>query len=289
MDEKCNIRILDTCLPIHGLEHPLEIVQITDLHLIYTDESDDELMNSLYEQYSQWFFNAPNIKNEIVRFLRNEQPDAVVFTGDISGYPTHANANAIKEILSECNQYLFVYGNHERVLTKEDLTRERMKRYDSLYSFAFKDDNEVQVLELPGVRLIGIDDSDNQITKSQLEKTHTLFNNKKPCLLFLHIPICLPDLIEPVSAAWGAPLLLGVPKGTDVQGDETLIPTAETEEFVRMLTTGKTPVCGIFAGHVHFFDREDEFTPGKKQFITPMANMPETGVVRRIRLIPAEV
>lgn len=283
-----HLNILETRLPIPGLAHPLSLVQVTDLHLLYTDASDGQAVNALREQYTQWFFNGPSVANELRRFFQEEPPDAVVFTGDICGYPTRANVRALEQLLAECPPYLFVYGNHERIFTKEDLTRERMRRFDPMYAFAVKGDPELQVLELPDVRLIGLDDSDNQITPSQLERIRALFEDGRPCLLFLHIPICLPQLIEPITSKWGAPLLLGVPKGTDVHGDDTLIPTDATEEFVRMLTTQPTPVCGIFAGHVHFFDRADEFAPGKKQFITPMTNMPDRGVVRRIHLVPAE-
>ena len=286
MDKTYELKVIETTLPVRGLTAPLTVVQVTDLHFIYTDESDGEEINALRERYAQWFFNGPNVADELLRFFACEPPDVVVFTGDISGYPTQANIRALEAFLAKCPPYLFVYGNHERVFTAEDLTRERMRRFDALYTFAMKGDPELQVVEMNGVRLVGVDDSDNQITPSQLEKLRALFAEDTPCLLFLHVPVCLPELIEPISSGWGAPLLLGVPKGTDVHGDETLIPTAATEAFVGMLTGEDVPVAGIFAGHVHFFDREDAFAPGKKQFITPMANMPDTGIVRRIRLIP---
>lgn len=288
MNKTYDLNVLETYLPVRGLTVPLTIVQVTDLHFIYTDESDGEEVNALRERYAQWFSNGPNVADEILRFLESEPPDAVVFTGDIVGYPTQANIRALEAFLTKCPPYLFVYGNHERIFTAEDLTRERMRRFDPLYAFALKADPELQVFELPGVRLIGIDDSDNQITPSQLEKMQVLFEDGKPCLLFLHVPICLPNLIEPISSAWGAPLLLGAPKDIVVGGDEMLIPTATTEAFVCMLKTEEVPVEAIFAGHVHFFDRDDEFASGKKQFITPMANMPDRGTVRRIHLVPAE-
>lgn len=288
MDKIYDLNVIETSLPVRGLTAPLTIVQVTDLHFIYTDESDGEEINALRERYAQWFSNGPNVADELLRFLESEPPDVVVFTGDIAGYPTQANIRALEAFLAKCPPYLFVYGNHERIFTAEDLTRERMRRFDPLYAFAIKGDSELQVVEMNGVRLVGVDDSDNQITPSQLKKMRTLFAEDTPCLLFLHVPVCLPDLIEPISSGWGAPILLGVPKGTDVRGDDTLIPTATTEEFVRMLTTEDVPVEGIFAGHVHFFDRADEFAHGKKQFITPMANMPDRGTVRRIRLFPAE-
>ncbi len=288
MDKAYDLNVLETTLPVRGLTAPLTVVQVTDLHFIYTDEADGEEIHALRERYAQWFSNGPNVADELLRFFASEPPDAVVFTGDIAGYPTQANIRALEAFLAKCPPYLFVYGNHERVFTIDDLTRERMRRFDALYAFAMKGDPELQVVEMNGVRLVGIDDSDNQITPSQLGKMRTLFAEDTPCLLFLHVPVCLPELIEPISSGWGAPLLLGVPQGTDVGGDETLIPTAATEGFVRMLTGEDVPVAGIFAGHVHFFDREDVFAPGKKQFITPMANMPDRGTVRRIRLVPEE-
>ncbi len=288
MKKAYDLNVIETELPVRGLTAPLTIVQVTDLHFIYTDESDGEEINALRERYAQWFSNGPNVADEILRFFESEPPDVVVFTGDIAGYPTQATIRALEAFLAQCPPYLFVYGNHERIFTKEDITRERMRRFDALYTFAMKGDSELQVVEINGVRLVGIDNSDNQITPSQLEKLRMLFAEKTPCLLFLHVPVCLPELIGPVSSAWGAPLLMGVPRGTDVRGEETLIPTAATEEFVRMLTREDVPVEGIFAGHVHFFDREDVFAPGKKQFITPMASTPDRGTVRRIHLVPAE-
>lgn len=200
MDKMYNLNVLETYLPVCGLTAPLTIVQVTDLHFIYTDESDGEEVNALRERYAQWFSNGPDVANEILRFFESEPPDMVVFTGDIAGYPTQANIRALEAFLSKCPPFLFVYGNHERIFTADDLTRERMQRFDALYTFAMKGDPELQVVEINGVRLVGIDDSDNQITSSQLEKMRTLFAEETPCLLFLHVPVCLPELIEPISS-----------------------------------------------------------------------------------------
>lgn len=288
MNKQHKLNILDTCLEIAGLERPLTLLQVTDLHLINTDARDSEEIQALRRAYSEWAPYSNEILEDIGEYCQTEKPDAVVFTGDISGFPTCKNLNILQNFLEQkCPPYLFVFGNHERIFTMKDFTPEMQQRYTKMYAFALQGDPGIQTMDLAGIRLIGIDNSCNQISAEQLKQLEKLFSDDLPCILFFHVPMYLPALLQPVMDAWKQPFMMGTPLSAVPDMNKDLIPTASTEAFVKLLTTQQTPVQAMFAGHIHFFDRQDEFFPGKKQYVTPMATtLDGRGLARRIQLVP---
>ena len=288
MNKQHKLNILDTCLEIAGLERPLTLLQVTDLHLINTDARDSEERQALRRAYSEWAPYSNEILEDIGEYCQIEKPDAVVFTGDISGFPTCKNLNILQNFLEQkCPPYLFVFGNHERIFTMRDFTPEMQQQYTKMYAFALQGDPSIQTMDLAGIRLIGIDNSYNQISAEQLKQLEKLFSDDLPCILFFHVPMYLPALLQPVMDAWKQPFMMGTPLSVVPDMNKDLIPTASTEAFVKLLTTQQTPVQAMFAGHIHFFDREDEFFPGKKQYVTPMATtLDGRGLARRIQLVP---
>lgn len=285
-----NLKILETVLEIPGLERPVTLLHITDLHLEHIDDDDSELLHRLQVQYQGYFPHSDEILGDIAGLLKREPPDAVVYTGDISGFPTRRNAQIIQDFLADRHPpYLFIFGNHERILTADDLPAEKQARYNELYRFAIQEDPDVQVMELAGVRLIGLDDSDNQISESQLEKLEGLFADGKPCILFFHVPMYQPEQVGPITEGWKAPLMIGTPIDMISSPDSDLVPHESTKRFVRRMTEQDSPVQAIFAGHVHAYDMANEFYPGKMQILTPLASQFDgNGLVRRIRLIPTQ-
>ncbi len=282
------LKVLETTLTLPGLTRPLTLLHVTDLHLLDVDDTDPPLVQQLHDNNATWFDDSHRVSDAVAAYVEREAPDLVVLTGDITGYPTEACARALRTLLNRIPSYLFTFGNHERIFVKEDLPRERMERYTYLYDFALKgEDPAVQIVEMGGVRIIALDDSDNQITPDQLTKLRRLFADGMPTLLFFHVPLSLPALYDDVVKSWGVPLMLAIPSDSSVPGDEYLLPTETTEAFRRLLTEEETPVEAIFAGHLHGFDRADPFYSGKDQILTPMANG-AVGVVRRIRLLPRE-
>lgn len=290
MKEQNELKILDTCLEVPGLERPLTLLQVTDLHLINTDAQDCAEIQALRRKYSEWAPYSNEILENIGAYCKTAKPDAVIFTGDISGFPTRKNLYILQSFLEqECPPYLFIFGNHERIFTLEDLKPDIQQQYTQMYSFAVQSDSRVQAMDLAGIRLIGIDNSYNQISANQLEQLEKFFQDDIPCIIFFHVPMYLPELLLPVMNAWKQPFMMGTPLSEVPDMNKDLVPTASTEAFIKLLTTQQTPVQAMFAGHIHFFDREDEFFPGKKQYVTPMSTTPDgCGVVRRIRLVPRQ-
>ena len=288
MNKQHKLNILDTRLEIAGLERPLTLLQVTDLHLINTDDRDSEETQALRKTYSEWAPYSNEILEDIGAYCQTEKPDTVIFTGDISGFPTRKNLNILKNFLEQkCPPYLFVFGNHERIFTLRDFTPEMQQRYTEMYSFALQGDPGIQIMDLAGIRLIGIDNSYNQISAEQLKQLEKLFSDDLPCILFFHVPMYLPALLQPVMDAWEQPFMMGTPLSAVPDMNKDLIPTASTEAFAKLLTTQQTPVQAMFAGHIHFFDRQGAFFPGKKQYVTPMATtLDGRGLARRIQLVP---
>ena len=282
------LRVMETVLPIPGLQRQMTILQITDLHLIETDHRDTVEVRALAARQREWFPHSAGVLESLREYLRATPPDYVIFTGDVLGFPTRRNLETLRAFLErDCPPWLYVFGNHERMFFPEDLNEETRSRYTGDYAFAWRGDPDIQVRNIGGVLLVGVDDSDGQFSESQCRLLYRLIEQEIPCLLFVHIPLYLPTLKADVLRVWGQPLMAGTPLEEMPDMDTALRPTRTTAELVRRLTTQETAVRAIFSGHVHFA-HEDVFYGENKQYITPMAATYDSdeGVGRLIRLIP---
>ncbi|MBQ8684025.1 MAG: metallophosphoesterase [Clostridia bacterium] len=283
-------KTIETILPLSGITQEIRLLQITDLHLIHVDERDSDEVRAMAAQQAEWFPYADEVLESFRQYLRQEKPDCVVFTGDIIGFPSQKNIEVFREFLrQECPRYLYVFGNHDRMFTLDDLNEATCCRYTEQLKFAVHGDPELQVLDMDGVSLVGVDDSDNQISESQAIMLTRLMEQNKPCLLFMHIPLYLPGFGEEVTSRWGQPLMIGVPPEVKANMLPELIPTPVTTRFVQRLRERPGAIRGVFTGHVHFFDRTDPICGDCMQYVTPMTITGEPyGVGRLIRLIPTK-
>ena len=283
-------KTIETTIPISGLPRELRLLQITDLHLIHTDDRETNEVQAMAARQIEWFPYADEVMESLKQYLRHEKLDCVVFTGDILSFPSQKNMEVFREFLhQECPRYSYVFGNHDRMFTLDDLNEATCRRYTEQLSFAIQGDPELQVLEMDGVRLVGVDNSGGQFSEAQVIALTQLMQQSKPCLMFMHIPLYLPGFGEKVTARWGQPLLVGNPLEVKPDMLPELMPTPTTTRFVQRLREQSGAVRGIFTGHVHFFDCTDPVCGDCMQYVTPMTITGEPyGVGRLIRLIPTE-
>lgn len=139
-----------------------------------------------------------------------------------------------------------------------------------------------QVHEVNGVLLIGMDNSEHQFSKRQIELLKEQLQTGKPCILFFHIPI-YTEVLRSVSEGWSracTPEEIVAAMPENIQ--EEIYPTKESLEMLELLQQPDTPIQAIFAGHVHFTHQ----APLKNGLMQYVMDMSINGTIRKITILP---
>lgn len=285
----------ETVVGVKGLNQAITVLHVTDLHLTEADGRDPEALQyadeyrNLFDQYlpkdSPYPVSRKMYLDHIVQLANQRNVDAVVFTGDIIHYPSAANLEALADGLKNLRApYLYTMGNHDwhfpHCPWNEDT---RSQFYPSFMPFSHGHP-AVQVKDIAGMRLIAVDNSNYQIDAEQLSTLNELLASPVPCLLFMHIPIYLPELVEKSIAKWQAPILMAAPGWSEPKKVKWQVrdTDASTQAFYDLIKANAAKsLHGIFSGHVHF-EHEERVSGEVKQYVT----MPGyEGCVRIVRLV----
>ncbi|OUS77098.1 hypothetical protein B1748_08050 [Paenibacillus sp. MY03] len=272
---------------VEGLARPTVLFHITDSHMQETDDRDGiEIWAESVRQYS---FDALETRTQFNRALdyANELAvDHVVLTGDIINGATLNNLDYLDNRLQTLRSpYLYTPGNHDWEYPFEPWSEAaRSSQYAKFDRFTNANPS-YQSTEVNGINLVAIDNSTYQITGDQLDFMERQLAKELPTLLFMHIPIYIPSLLEDVMREWRSPIMMAA-EGWDAKlMAEWMIeePRAATIDFYRILMDNPyANLIGLFCGHIHFAHR-DAFGRGTYQYVTKAGF---SGGYRTIRLLP---
>jgi predicted MPP superfamily phosphohydrolase len=272
----------ETLIKVEGLSKAVSLMHITDAHLIEVDDREGEEVLMQHIRYNEKLLHkndydihggsSPKYRVESVFRLCNfRKVDCTVFTGDMMLYPSYANLDVLRQSLKTLQSpYLFTLGNHDwhyRHLAWNDDTRQ--KYYPRFNEFT-NNNPAFQMTKIGDVKLITVDNSNYQITGEQLAFVREQLADGSPSLLFLHIPLYIPSLIEAVTDVWGAPIMMAAQGWEPNKMKAWKVREADesTAAFHAMVTGGEYGnLLAIFCGHVHF-SHKDEFAPGRYQYVT---------------------
>jgi len=283
------LRFIDTTIPVPGLKRELELLHIADLHLSYADERDNAVMQEMSTERIRCFPGAPHTLELLKEYMRHEDPDYTVFTGDFMDFLSAKNLEALEDFLkNHCQRHLYTPGNHDWYCPGEAsgslLQRQRHEQFSRILGGT----TDFQVINAGGVKLIGMDNAHYRITQQQLERLESEFAQGVRCLLFFHVPLFAPTLVEAVGKLRRLPIMAGAEESVLWERvDGQTAPDEITREFYRLVCKKSSPVAGVVAGHMHF-THEDIFGAGKKQYVSPHCGGEEPQL-RRIRLVPEGV
>ena len=271
-------------IAVEGLERPVRVLHLTDIHLRYFDDRDAGQKDNVREEifpisgeYQAGFY-------ELMDRVPEMDLDLVAITGDAINWPSQANIEHLGGLIRKTGvPTMFVPGNHDwrypQLAPTEELRSKWMPALDPLTG----GQPECQVMEAGGIRFVGIDDSMYQITRKQLEFTRQQLATGQPVVMLLHIPISLPTLRPDAIKRWKVPIMLADPGWSDadrkIQGLEP--DTPETLEFVRLLTTAPNLVA-ILSGHLHIF-HADSVNRTAVQYVTTNSSI---GHHRLVEFVP---
>ncbi|MBQ1216385.1 MAG: metallophosphoesterase [Clostridia bacterium] len=178
-----------------GLEKPIRILQLSDVHLSLADDVDGDDMKAHAAARRNTFFNEANFpERDPVGYLKDAMEyakdfDCTVITGDVLDFTSHANRVTATEILAG-KDYLFCAGNHEfcpKVGIPDSFAR-KDEILDEIQA-CFRGNMIFESRIVGGVNVIAIDNSYYIWTEKQLELLKAEVARGLPVILFCHSPL----------------------------------------------------------------------------------------------------
>ena len=170
--------------------------------------------------------------------------DALLVAGDMSEYISPANMRCLDEAFAGFPiPWLAVCGNHDPAdQIPEGHVYSRIRE-------------EVQVLELEDMVILGLDDSQRQISQAQLEALEKLLKGEKPVLILMHVPLSTPENRE-ILEECGEYFRLDHPQAGP-----------EVARFLELIRENTEKIVAVMAGHLHF-GNVSELVPGVTQYVS---------------------
>lgn len=258
-----------------GLKKPFRALHLSDNHLAFADERDDERKNILAENRQKAFDYHGGVMKHLNEQLTYAKENAlpILYTGDFIDFVSHKNLEMAQEILKDVD-YFMATGNHEFSLYVGEAFEDeayKMQSYDFVQKH-FKNDLTFASRVIGGVNFIAVDNSYYRFTESQLEKFKKEVEKELPIVLMFHSPLhtdelyhlIMDDLHFPCAYLTGTPEHLLKPyddyRYRQQKSDEA------TEKFIEYVH-GCSAVKAILAGHMHE-NFESRLPSGVMQYIT---------------------
>ncbi len=239
-------KIIHTVLHL-GIETPVKLLHITDVHISKTNEKDPEdqialgkVRENLFQREGEFPPFSPSEYLEKAFALAEEMDALPVLTGDIFDIQTYGNIEEFHRIC-DGKDFLYTPGGHEFqkrchiTLDEPDgywvASREKLKK--ALPGI----DLDFTCRTVGGVNLIMADNSLDYYNKETVCRYFEALNNGLPTLVFSHDPLRTECLN----------------RGTLWTPNMAPITEEDLAESLRMLEDLKTnpQIAAVFAGHSH--------------------------------------
>lgn len=248
--EKYNIE--KETLTIKGLKHNYRIMQISDSHMCFDSELDDEATREKARKMTDIWTSVGNTFSQIENYDKmllvgkENNCDMFVFAGDIVDFPSKGNLVGLKKKLLESENFIFTLGNHER-----------SAQFDSDFAELMCGSTMIHTKELGEVLFVSFNDASHSVSPEALSELRKILNGERPVILVHHIPLSAPELhndavrILKDSHKYYILGYIGERQGVD--------------EYHELLTKEQTSLKACLAGHLHFAHK-DTFENGVIQY-----------------------
>lgn len=247
----------------------------SDSHIIIPDEEASEQVQAYTAERQPVFVNemgvdSSQIFTEFIELANEQQPDMVLFGGDILDFPSEANIAFLKEELSKLTiPYIYTMGNHDWTFPWEYMTPEGTAQYRPLYDGIMygnlnQEEDKIEtvdaglnvesvsgnsyatMVELDDLVILAVDDSSNQTAAEAVEYIELAYETDKPIVLMQHVPFSSEKLIAEAKNYWANPVTLGM----QVHGG--LAPNDVSADLYGEVLDDESDIRLVLAGHVHF-------------------------------------
>lgn len=256
-----NVLIHDYKIPVPGIRKKV-IWHFSDIHLsVYDALSTEEEVRRAKESSEGWedlrrYFAEKNGEawepeqripaHDHLRSLLElaKTGDALLVAGDMSEYISPANMRLLDGAFGGFPKpWLAVCGNHDPAdQIPEGHVYSRVRQ-------------EVQILELEDMVILGLDDSQRAVNEAQLEALEQLLAGEKPLLILMHVPFSTPENRE-LLAECGEYFRLDHPQAGP-----------QVARFLELIRENAGKIVAVMAGHLHF-GNVTELVPGVTQYVS---------------------
>ena len=269
---------------VEGLQRPLRVLHITDVHLGLIDERDGEYIAQCQGCEERFLHRHQNVDEhgrplparaayaQILASFADQGLDLIALTGDIVDIPMQASVDyALAQLEATGVPFLYTAGNHDWLYPAEG---DGMLDMEALRTMGWPVLEPLHggapagaVRDIGGVRFLSIDNSTYQITAEQLEFTSMSLAAGLPTVILTHIPLSIPTLRPPTIEIMAGSILLADPGWSMEERRESHVgaDTPETLAFVRLLA-GAENLLAILCGHIHFA-HVDSIAPQAVQYV----------------------
>lgn len=201
--------------------------------------------------------------DHFIEFANTTSVDGVICGGDLIDYGSKENQNILQLKLNQLKSpYIYTYGNHDSYLPWENRFDDESKDFLALFQ---GEECEFQCIKEEEYNIVAIrnyqKDGTANISKLALNEFKKTYEEQKPILLVLHVPIVTENMDDLISIATenqgdifrsydagefgtvNQSRLMGYNCGYEL--------TEESKEFLELVLDENSPVIVILAGHLH--------------------------------------
>ncbi|MBR5767350.1 MAG: metallophosphoesterase [Clostridia bacterium] len=244
-------------LVIPGLKKRYRILQISDSHICFQSELDDEAIREkdrrtaeIWTSVGNGLSQLENFQN-LVEFGHDIGCDCLIFSGDTVDRPSKGNIYEMFRLIKTVGNCFVIPGNHDTG--------------SEFYRFFTEETNEspeIRVKELGELLLVGIDNGSREISDRIISELKTVLSGNRPVVFVHHIPIdseTLHPYAEKILKDSLPYYLLDTTRGSPNIG-----------EYYSLLNEKETALKAVLAGHMHF-SHSDFLMNGVPQYVTGAA------------------
>lgn len=244
-----------------GIERPLRLLHLSDTHLSYADERDNQRKRDLAVSRAKNAFETE--PGSTMRHLDEALAygkahcELMIHTGDLIDFVSCRNLELLEEKLSVMDSF-FAAGNHEYSQYVGEAWEDqayKMQSFDRVQA-RVKNDLVFASRKIAGLNLVAVDNVYYNFTADQLERLKAEIRKGLPILLMMHTPLHCDDLFRDRMSRPGAQYasLAGTPpelmKDYPEYRRRQQLPDAETLAFIDCVRS-EPLIKAVAAGHVH--------------------------------------
>lgn len=267
-----------------GLEKPVKLLHVTDTHLTFVDEQDNERKHALAARLGD-----PNKEKYLAEHIAyaEENCDLLVHTGDLMDFVSHGNVEKAREIVRR-EKFFFIAGNHDYSQYVGEAWEDDAYRMNSYMQMGggLGVPMFFSSREIGGLNIVGVDNSYYRFADWQLWRLRREVEKGLPVILAFHDPLFEQSLYDyhlerqPCECTY----LVGCDEEHLLRYSEfRAVQQRPDDATLRMIDYIKSEpqIKAILTGHLHF-SFESMLTPTLPQFVTGGAY---EGIARELTIL----
>lgn len=260
-DRSGSIQVEDVQLSLAGIAHEYELFLMADTHISLCDERDLKLLEKADSRRQAFEQESGKIATRTFHNLITEaikgHTDLAVFAGDITDSAMYASIDFVQKEVDRLDMpYLYVTGNHDFEYGDEYFSKKAYRNYFPRLQGLTGTTEQYVIWENEDLVVVGINDKNNQFSKSAVEALLPLMQGDKPVIVVLHVPLQPQyensELEKQADTIWG---LSAKGRCRVLIGETACKPNKTTQKLLDAIFDENSPVAAVLAGHIHFYNQ----------------------------------